>query len=182
MFNLTEIKQMRKSLGLTQKQLAEKAGVSQSLIAKIEAGNIDPTYKNVQKISTALNILAKHEGGKAGDIMNKHVISLKPESKANDAVTMMKKHAISQIPIIKNNKVLGIVSETTILNHIGEKINSLTLRGIMEDAPPIIPKETGIEVISEMLKHFPLLVVQDAGKLQGVITKSDLFKNLKRIF
>lgn len=182
MINLNEIKQMRKNLGLTQKQLAEKAQVSQSLIAKIESGNIDPTYHNVQKISSALNILAKHEGRNAQDVMNRHIFSLKPECKASEAVSVMKKHAISQLPVIKNSKVLGIVSETTILNHIDEKLGSLNLSEIMEDAPPIIPKETGISVISEMLKHFPLLIVQDAGKLQGVITKADLFKNLKRVF
>ena len=78
--------------------------------------------------------------------------------------------------------MLGIVSETTILNHIEEKLNVLKLEKIMENAPPIIHKGTGIEVISEMLKHFPLLVVQDAGKLKGVITKADLFKSIKRIF
>jgi predicted transcriptional regulator len=55
------------------------------------------------------------------------------------------------------------------------------VREIMEDAPPIIPKETGISIIADMLKHFPLLIVQDSGKLRGVITKADLFKNIKKL-
>lgn len=182
MLALSEIKQMRKNLGLTQKQLAEKARVSQSLIAKIESGKIDPTYHNVQKISSALDELTRHEGKKAADIMNKHVISLKPRDKAKGAVMIMKKYAISQVPIILNNKLMGIVSESTILNHLENNLDSLSLKDILEDAPPIIPKETGISVISDMLKHFPLLIVQDSGKLKGVITKADLFKNIKRIF
>lgn len=182
MISLNEIKQMRMNLGLTQKELAEKAKVSQSLIAKIESGKIDPAYNNVQKIYSALNSLAKHEGKNAEDIMNRHVVFLKPDNKASDAVAIMKKHAISQIPIIKNNKVLGIVSESTILDNIEKNINSLPLKEIMEDAPPIISKETGISVVAEMLKHFPILIVQDSGKMKGVITKADLFKNIKRIF
>lgn len=181
MLSLNEIKQMRKNLGLTQKQLAEKARVSQSLIAKIESGKIDPTYHNVQRIFYALNELTRHEGKKADDIMNRHIVFLKPDNKANDAVAVMKKHAISQIPIIVNKRVLGIVLETTILNNLDKKLDSLHLREIMEDAPPIIPKETDIGVISDMLKHFPLLIVQDSGRLKGIITKSDLFKNIKRI-
>lgn len=181
MITLNEIKQMRKNLGLTQKQLAEKSRVSQSLIAKIESGKIDPAYNNVQKIFSALNALAKHEGKKAGDIMNRHIVSLKPDNRANEAVVVMKKHAISQVPIIKNNKILGLVSESTILNNLDKRLDSLSLKEIMEDAPPIIPHETGIAVVSEMLKHFPILIVQDSGELNGVITKADLFKNIKRV-
>lgn len=181
MITLNEIRQMRKNLGLTQKQLAEKSRVSQSLIAKIESGKIDPAYNNVQKIFSALNALTKHEGKKAGEIMNRHIVSLKPDNRANEAVAVMKKHAISQVPIIRNNKILGIVSESTILDNIERKIELLPLREIMEDAPPIISKETGIAIVSEMLKHFPILIVQDSGKLKGVITKADLFKNIKRV-
>lgn len=181
MLNLNEIKQIRKHLGLTQKQLAEKANVSQSLIAKIESGKIDPAYHNAQKIFSALNVLTKHEERKAEDIMNRHIVSLQPNNKANEAVAVMKKYAISQVPIILNKRVLGLVSESTILDNIDKNINSLSLREIMEDAPPIIPKETGITVIADMLKHFPLLIVQDSGKLKGIITKADLFKNIKRV-
>ena len=47
---ITEIKIMRKRHGLTQTQLAKLSGVSQSLIAKLEAGIIDPSYSNVKKM------------------------------------------------------------------------------------------------------------------------------------
>ncbi|MFQ5647816.1 MAG: helix-turn-helix transcriptional regulator, partial [Candidatus Aenigmatarchaeota archaeon] len=43
MQEITEIRKIRKKLGLTQSQLAQEARVSQSLIAKIEAGKLDPT-------------------------------------------------------------------------------------------------------------------------------------------
>ena len=52
---LEEIKEIRKKLGLTQSDLAKRAGVSQSLIAKVESGRLDPAYSNAQKLINALN-------------------------------------------------------------------------------------------------------------------------------
>jgi len=46
--------QKRKELGLTQSKLAASAGVSQSIIAKIEAGSVDPSYSVVQRLFSAL--------------------------------------------------------------------------------------------------------------------------------
>src|SRR5256885_10717153 len=51
--SLGEIPKKRKELGLTQSRLALSAGVSQSIIAKIEAGSVDPSYFVVQKLFNA---------------------------------------------------------------------------------------------------------------------------------
>ena len=48
----------------------------------------------------------------------------------------------------------------------------------MEDAPPIISKTTPRQAMVEMLKFFPLLVVEEKGKVLGLITKSDLIRSL----
>ena len=50
--DLSEIKNLRKKAGITQLDLARKASVSQSLIAKIEAGKIDPTYTKPRRYLT----------------------------------------------------------------------------------------------------------------------------------
>ncbi|MBU4502216.1 MAG: helix-turn-helix domain-containing protein, partial [Nanoarchaeota archaeon] len=47
---LEEIKIRRNKIGLTQTQLARLAGVSQSLIAKIESKKIDPTFSKTKSI------------------------------------------------------------------------------------------------------------------------------------
>ena len=44
-------------MGLTQKELATIANVSQSLIAKIESNNIDPSYSNIQKLDAVFETL-----------------------------------------------------------------------------------------------------------------------------
>ena len=51
---LEEIERLRKKFGLTQTELAEKASVSQSLIARLEAQSVDPRYSKVASVFEAL--------------------------------------------------------------------------------------------------------------------------------
>jgi predicted transcriptional regulator len=50
-----DIRAARKSNELTQSELAEKAGVSQPLIARIESDDVDPTTDTLYNIVSALN-------------------------------------------------------------------------------------------------------------------------------
>lgn len=50
------IKDLRKNKNLTQKQLAQKAGLSQSTISDLEDGTKSPRLKTLDKIATALEI------------------------------------------------------------------------------------------------------------------------------
>jgi len=176
-YELGEIKQIRKNLGLTQSELAEHAGVSQSLIAKVEAGLLDPTYSNAQKIFDALDNIGKKKQVKAEEVMSKTVVALDPEDDIRDAIKKMKKHEISQIPVIDNNKAVGFVSEAILLDSIierkGEKI-----KDIMQDAPPIVSKDTDANLIAHLLKFNPLVLIAEKGKIKGVITKSDVLRKM----
>ena len=57
LYELNRIKQMRTELGLTQTELANISRVSQSLIAKIERGNIEPSYSIARRIFIVLEEL-----------------------------------------------------------------------------------------------------------------------------
>jgi len=46
---------LRKKRGLTQKELAEKAGTTQAVISRIESGSANCTVETLQKISAALD-------------------------------------------------------------------------------------------------------------------------------
>lgn len=50
-----KIAELRKSKKLSQKQLAEKIGIKQSVIGRIEAGNQNLTIETLHKIAVALN-------------------------------------------------------------------------------------------------------------------------------
>lgn len=51
-----KIKSARKHAGLTQKELGDKLGISQSAIGQFESANSNPNLKTIRKIAEALNI------------------------------------------------------------------------------------------------------------------------------
>jgi len=61
MLTLEDIKKWRKSLEITQKELSKAAGISQSMISKMEKKNANPSYNLVLKI---VEFLEKYESPK----------------------------------------------------------------------------------------------------------------------
>jgi len=180
MFNeLSEIKILRKRLDLTQHELANKAGISQSLLAKIESGKIDPTYAKAKRIFETLSELSNREEVKASDIMNKKIVTAKPKEKIKQVIANMRKHGISQLPVVEDNNLLGFISESIILEGLlGGKAS--IVEEIMHERPPSVSKDSTLEIVSGLLKHYPMVAVFDKGKMIGIITKSDVIINLNK--
>lgn len=175
---ISEIKPIRRKLGITQSELAKLAGVSQSLIAKTEAGALDPTYTNAKKIFSALESFSSKKEAKAGDIMTDRLVHVSPSDSSADAIKKMKKFEISQMPVLDSNgKAVGIISESILLDAV---LNSRTgsIGTIMEDAPPTMSKNSSISAVSDMLRYYPIVIVGEKGKLMGIITKSDLLRKV----
>ncbi|MEA3430479.1 MAG: CBS domain-containing protein [Nanoarchaeota archaeon] len=179
MIQLQDIKTLRRKFNLTQGELAKKANVSQSLIAKIEAGRIDPAYTKAKQIFNTLELLDKKQEIKIKDFMCKRITSVKSACKIKDVIKKIRKLNISQLPVIENNITIGLVSESSILEKISSienpsKITQLTVKDVMKEPPPSIPITTSQKVASSLLKHFPMLLVTKKGKIVGIITKADL--------
>ena len=176
-YELSEIKIIRKKMGLTQSELAKKANVSQSLIAKIESDKIDPTFSKAKKIFQTLSDLENKEEIKADEVMKKNIVSISPNDNIKNSIQKMKKYNISQMPVIEDNKAIGLISESILLDALMEE-KGKKVADIMEDTPPIVSKNSSIKVISSLLQHYPMVLVSESGKLIGLITKADLLEKL----
>jgi len=175
--DLSDIKKIRKRLDLTQHELANKADISQSLIAKIEAGKIDPTYSKACRIFETLKSLSDQKKAKAKDVMHKKIISASPKEKITKVIADMRKHSISQLPVLDHNNLVGFISESTILDAMleGKKVY---VDEIMDDRPPSVSMETSLDIVLGLLRYFPMVAVFEKEKIVGLITKSDVLANL----
>lgn len=180
---IENIKRMRLSLGLTQSYLGKISCVSQSTIAKIESGGLDPSYSNAKKLFAALENLQRQSQKVARSIMNHHVISLRKTSSVFDAVRLMKEKGISQLPVIDaHKKILGSISEKSILGKIDEKpginFRKICVMDILEDPFPTVSENTPATTIGHMLKDSLAIIVMKGEIMVGIITKSDLLKSV----
>lgn len=177
MLDLKQLKRIRESEGLTQKQLASLSGISQSLIAKVESGLVDPSYSNFKKIEHALTLIKHQNEPSAHQIMNNKIISVAPSASGKEIAVVLAKHAISQVPVLENNTPIGLISETDLLK-AGANLKNKSAADLMQNPPPIIPEDTCLSVLTALLIQHSLILVSKKGHLSGVITKADIIKGI----
>ena len=178
-YEISTLKQIRKQLGLTQTEFAKESGVSQSLIAKIEAGNIDPTYSRVQQIFEALDRLSKRKELSAAEVMQKSIMTAKPGDRIVEIVKVMHKKAISQVPVVDGKNIVGLITEKELLDKIGDaNIHELKAKDVMTSPPPIVNEDTKMSVLTSLIRYYPILIVAKKGELVGVVTKSDIIDRI----
>lgn len=179
---IDEVRKLRIAVGLSQKQLASLAGVSQSLIAKIERGNTEPSYINVKRIYEVLQneIQKKEPELVVGDICNKMLVSVRPKATIAEAKRLMIEHGISQLPVIENGVTIGSVRESTILDCIGDKrelnLGRVPVSEIMSESFPQVDEKTPIRPVRLLLQYAAAVLTTKKGRVTGIITKADLLK------
>ncbi|HUU74932.1 MAG TPA: CBS domain-containing protein [Methanoregulaceae archaeon] len=171
-----ELKARREFLGIKQTELAQKAGISQSMVARIEGGNVDPRVGTLNKMVQVLNATVRPKVT-AAHVMNTPVLSLHPSDSITSAVEIMDKDNISQIPVIEDGVPVGCISETAIVNAIeqqGQPRTHSLVRHYMESSFPTVSPDTDIETVVRILQNHHAVLVIESGKVKGVITKHDL--------
>ena len=58
---------------------------------------------------------------KAEEIMSRPVVSVDPETSLEEASQLMSKNNVSKLPVIKDGKLLGIVTSTDLIRKSGRK-------------------------------------------------------------
>jgi acetoin utilization protein AcuB len=125
-----------------------------------------------------------------GERMSHPVISVSPETPIHDALVMFKREHIRRAPVIKDGKMVGIVSERDLLNASPSPVTSLSVwevnylvskvkvKQVMSKKVKTVDVDTPIEEAARIMADSKIggLPVTHDGKVVGVITETDLFK------
>ncbi len=178
---IDDIGKKRRQLGLKQTELAKLAGVSQSLVAKLESGKIDSSYTKVKTIFDVLTRLEAKTKIQEEKIVPNKVIGIQKNEPVSRVVQLMKEHGYSQIPVFGGNQSVGSISERTILREILEgndlaHISRVAVESVMDEAFPQVGEDAPLSLISNLLQTYPAVLVSKKGNVTGIVTKADLLR------
>jgi len=129
------------------------------------------------------------------DIMSTNVVAVDEKTSIHDARKIMEAHKIRRLPVMKRDKLVGLVTKHMLLEASPSPATSLsihelhyllakmTVRDIMVKRPhtisPDMPVEEALQLGQEMgYGAFP--VVEDGG-LVGIATESDIVRIMTRV-
>ena len=169
------LKKLRIKAGLTQRKLAELVGVSQAHIAKIELGKVDPRLSTVNKI---LEVLTEGKKRKCKEVMVEDVLFAKPNDSILKVSEVMMKHAISQMPVLSGSRLVGTITEESIIRNLSSNIANEKVKNIMNSPLPTVSEETTTDAIHALLERHQGVLVARGREIVGIITRTDLLKTI----
>ncbi|GAB4501454.1 MAG: CBS and ACT domain-containing protein [Anaerolineales bacterium] len=125
-----------------------------------------------------------------GERMSKPVITIAPDMPITEALSLMKKEHIRRTPVVKDGKLVGIVSDKDLLNaspspvttlsiwEMNYLLSKITIAEVMTKNVMTVSEDTPIEQAARIMadnKIGGLPVLRD-GNVVGIITETDLFK------
>jgi acetoin utilization protein AcuB len=125
-----------------------------------------------------------------GERMSRPVISVAPDASIHDVLAMFKKEHIRRAPVMKDGKLVGIISQGDLLNASPSPVTTLsvwemnyllskvTVKRVMSKKVITVDSDTPIEEAARMMADNKIggLPVMNNGRVVGMITETDLFK------
>src|SRR5438309_6555260 len=150
---------------------------SRMAIALAQQGGLGIVHRNLS-IEQQAGEVDKVKRSESGMIVDP--ITMSPDDRISDALDVMRRYRISGVPITKNKKLVGILTNRD-LRFVSR--TDLTIDSVMTKENLItVPVGTTLEQAEQILQQHrveKLLVVNHDYELKGLITVKDIQKKLK---
>jgi acetoin utilization protein AcuB len=125
--------------------------------------------------------------------MSKNIITIDVDDSMQDAIKLLKEHKIRMLPVLKNGKLVGIVTDRDLkrasasdatsldIHELLYLISKIKVKDIMTKDPITVPLDFTVEETAEVLLNNRISgvpVVDHGGNIVGTITQTDLFRVL----
>ena len=109
--------------------------------------------------------------------MTKKVITIDPEAKLQEAIALMRRHSIRHLPVVKDEELVGWVSEADIRSaYLASLIEDIRIKDVMIKDPITVDPETPLEEAAKILYRHAIggVPVVEGKKVVGVLTVRDI--------
>ena len=129
------------------------------------------------------------------DLMSTNVVTVSEDTSIHDARRIMEAHKIRRLPVMKKDKLVGLVTKHMLLEASPSPATSLsihelhyllakmTVKDIMVKNPytisPDMPAEEALQLGQEM--GYGAFPVMEDGRLVGMVTESDIVRLMTRV-
>ncbi len=125
-----------------------------------------------------------------GERMSRPVISITRDMPIHDALALFKKEKIRRAPVLKDGRLIGIISDKDLLNaspsqatslsvwEMNYMLSKITVKEVMTREVLTVQADTPIEEAARIMADNKIggVPVMKADKVVGMITETDLFK------
>jgi IMP dehydrogenase len=147
---------------------------SRTAICMAQEGGIGIIHRNMSIEQQAIEVdkVKKSESGMIVD-----PITIEPEKKVRDALKLMDQYSISGVPVVKNKKLVGILTNRDL--RFEENLDQPVANVMTKENLVTVSSNISLEESKKLLhKHRieKLLVIDDEYRLKGLITIKDIEK------
>lgn len=130
------------------------------------------------------------------DHMSTNLITVTKETTVLEAFEIMKKNKIRRLPVVQDERLVGLITERDILRvspspastlsvfEVNYLVAKMTVKDAMIKRPVTVPPDMTIEEAALLMREHKIddLLVMDNEKLVGIITQTDVFESMIKMF
>jgi acetoin utilization protein AcuB len=106
------------------------------------------------------------------------LIVVSPKDTVESAIQIMQQHSIRHLPVVEDNRLVGLVTESSLRPYLSPEKLRLPLREVMIINPITVDPEASIDEAARLIYKYKIggLPVISQGKLVGIITITDILE------
>ncbi len=105
-----------------------------------------------------------------------HLISVGPNDLVSSTLAKMNELGLTQVPVLEDGKPVGSLRESHLLTKVfaDRDLLEARVRDVMEKSFPTVDVDDDVNVVSRKLRTSQAVLIEEYGRITGIITRLDL--------